>query len=90
MNEERKESGLTGWLRFTIGLILLLGFAYILSRGVSPPGVAGEVLRHNMRHGIDATPLFYTEIEDSGVFDGSELLLQKLRRQGTDSGKPEE
>ena len=32
-------------------------------QGYAPPGLAGEVLRNNQRHGIDATPLFYTEVE---------------------------
>jgi len=32
-------------------------------QGYTPPGVAGEVLRNNLRHDIDATPLFYTEVE---------------------------
>ncbi len=64
------------WMRFAVGLVLLLAFAYILSIGYVPPGVAGEVLLHNQRHGIDATPLLYTEIEDTPHTDYSGLFLE--------------
>jgi hypothetical protein len=65
-----------GWIRFLAGLALLLGFAFLLSRGVAPPGPLGEVVRHNLLHGIDATPLFYTEVEDSMAFDYSRLFIE--------------
>jgi hypothetical protein len=51
------------WARFLIGAVLLTGVVLMLMQGYVPDGVAGEVFRHNMRHGIDATPLFYTEVE---------------------------
>jgi hypothetical protein len=52
------------WLRFFIGLALLgISIAFFAS-GPTPPGIAGEVLRHNREHDIDASPLFYSEVEN--------------------------
>jgi len=51
------------WIRFIIGLALLGSFAAFFASGYSPPGPLGEVLRHNQEHDIDASPLFYTEVE---------------------------
>jgi len=55
--------GLAAWARFAAGALLLAGAVLALMQGYTPPGVAGEVLRNNLRHDIDATPLFYTEVE---------------------------
>jgi hypothetical protein len=51
------------WLRFLTGLVLLGLVVAVLASGYSPPGVLGEVLRHNQDNDIDASPLFYTEVE---------------------------
>jgi len=40
--------------------MLAVGF---LMTGYTPPGIAGEVLGHNRRLDIDASPLFYSEVE---------------------------
>jgi len=52
-------------------LILLFTFAGVFVSGYVPPGAAGEVLRHNVENDIDASPLFYSELEniDSIVAD---------------------
>jgi len=42
---------------------LLTGAILLLMQGYAPPGPVGEVLRNNLRNRIDATPLFYTEVE---------------------------
>ena len=55
---------LVDWAKFGLGLLAILAFAQILARGLTPPGPAGEVLRHNQKLALDATPLFYTEVED--------------------------
>jgi hypothetical protein len=44
-------------------VLLLGGLVLVLMQGYTPPGAMGEVLRNNLRHDIDATPLFYTEVE---------------------------
>ena len=51
------------WARFIIGALLLAGVVLALMRGYTPPGPAGDVLRNNQRNRIDATPLFYTDLE---------------------------
>ena len=54
---------LVEWARFGLGLLAVLALALMLSKGLTPPGPAGEVLRRNQRLDLDATPLFYTEVE---------------------------
>lgn len=51
------------WLRFLIGLVLIILFTVFFASGYSPPGFMGKVIRHNQAHDIDASPLFYTEVE---------------------------
>ena len=53
----------TGWIRLSVGVLLLTGTILILMQGYAPPGPAGAVLRNNLQQGIDATPLFYTELD---------------------------
>ena len=62
----RSDSGGRGarWLRFLVGIVLLGLCVGFFASGYSPPGVFGEVLRHNQQHDIDASPLFYTEVEN--------------------------
>jgi hypothetical protein len=52
------------WTRFFVGLVLLGLFVTFFASGYAPPGVFGEVLRHNQEHDIDASPLFYTDVEN--------------------------
>jgi len=52
------------WIRFFVGLTLLCSCVAFFASGYSPPGPLGEVLRHNQLHEIDASPLFYTEVEN--------------------------
>ena len=51
------------WAKFVAGALLLASVVLVLMQGHTPPGPAGEVFRHNLRNDIDATPLFYTEVE---------------------------
>jgi hypothetical protein len=44
--------------------VLLAAVVGFFASGYSPPGPLGEVLRHNQSEGIDASPLFYTEVEN--------------------------
>ena len=63
-NDNRKRPArLAAWARFAAGCLLLAGGVLTLMQGYTPPGPAGEVFRNNLRQGIDATPLFYTEVE---------------------------
>jgi len=51
------------WARLLGGVLLLTAFVLLLMQGYTPPGPAGEVFRNNLNFGIDATPLFYTDLE---------------------------
>jgi hypothetical protein len=42
---------------------MLTVIVLLLMQGYAPPGPAGEVFRNNLEAGIDATPLFYTDLE---------------------------
>ena len=57
------------------GVLVIAGLAVLLGSGATPPGVLGEVIRHNRANQIDATPLFYTEVEN----------MQDLERGATQS-----
>ena len=50
-------------VKFVVGVLLLTGAILLLMQGYAPPGPAGEVFRNNLQNRIDATPLFYTEVE---------------------------
>jgi hypothetical protein len=53
----------SAWARLIAGTLLLTAAVLLLMRGYTLPGPAGEVFRNNLQNGIDATPLFYTEVE---------------------------
>ena len=61
--DRRVCAGCREWIRFVMGASLLAGIVFGLMQGYTPPGPAGEVLRNNLRNRIDATPLFYTEVD---------------------------
>ncbi|UCE67696.1 MAG: hypothetical protein JSU85_06730 [Candidatus Zixiibacteriota bacterium] len=76
------EELLKRWLRFFIGLLILTGIFAFFSSGYSPPGVFGEVLRHNRACSIDASPLFYSEVENMAELEkGVRELRIKKREQ---------
>lgn len=52
------------WLKFLGGLTILILMFVFFSSDYTPPGVFGEVLRHNRQNNIDASPLFYSEVEN--------------------------
>jgi len=63
LNTADNTRGLAAWARFLAGTLLLTVFIILLMQGYAPPGPAGDVLRNNLQNRIDATPLFYTEVE---------------------------
>jgi hypothetical protein len=73
--------GKTRWLRFLIGLALLSLCIGFFASGYSPPGVLGEVLRHNQRHDIDASPLFYTEVENMSELEEGLTKKDRLKEE---------
>ena len=55
--------GSAAWAKLLAGTLLLTVVVLLLMQGYAPPGPAGDVLRNNLQNRIDATPLFYTEVE---------------------------
>ena len=76
MEKPTYRGGLRGWLGLAGGLAFLGALAFFLAQGYTPPGPMGEVLRHNQRFGIDANPLFYTEVEGSPNHSYRELFME--------------
>jgi hypothetical protein len=68
------------WQRFSIAMLFLALVILFFSSGWTPPGPAGDVLRHNQQRDIDASPLFYSEVEN--ITD-----LQKELAAGLDSAR---
>jgi len=68
---------LHSWIRFALGLIGLALVVLFFSSGVSPPGVCGEVLRHNQSLQIDASPLFYSEVENMSELEAGLAALRE-------------
>ena len=58
------ESRFKGVLRLLLGLTILLSLFAFFASGLFPPGICGEVLRHNKQENIDASPLIYSEVEN--------------------------
>ncbi len=64
-----------------IGLTGLMLFIVFFASGITPPGVAGEVLRHNQVNKIDASPLFYSEVENMRDLErGVQVLRDKAEK----------
>ncbi len=77
------------WFRFFVGLAVMLGVAFILASGLTPPGVLGEGIRHNRESFIDATPLFYSEVENMSDLEDalSSKYAASLESAGTTRSK---
>jgi hypothetical protein len=67
--------------RFLVGLALLALFAALFASGYSLPGAAGEVLRHNQAHDIDASPLVYSDVEHMAELEAGVRQLMESARQ---------
>ena len=66
------------WLKFFTGLALLALMGIFFGSGYTPPGILGEVIRHNQVNNIDASPLLYSEVENmSELEDGVRCLRAK-------------
>ena len=76
------------WIRFLIGLAALGACIAFFASGYSPPGALGEVLRHNQEHDIDASPLFYSEVENMHELEAG--LAELMGRAGAISSSAAE
>ena len=68
-------------VRLLVGLALLGGPTALLMSGVTPPGPAGELLRHNRECRIDASPLFYSEVENMAQLEAALRLRRANSRE---------
>jgi len=74
---ERRGSRAAAWGRLGVGLTVLAAVVSFLASGITPPGVFGEVLRHNQDCGIDASPLFYSEVEHMACLEAGVAALRR-------------
>ncbi|UCC78493.1 MAG: hypothetical protein JSW64_09415 [Candidatus Zixiibacteriota bacterium] len=81
MKLERKNNNLLKrWIRFFAGLIILVLMVVFFGSGYTPPGAFGEVLRHNQTCSIDASPLFYSEVENMAVLEEGVRELIEIKK----------
>ena len=66
------------WLKFLFGLIMLIAFAGVLASGFTPPGICGEVLRHNQDYDIDASPFWYGDVENMQEYEAGVKEMREL------------
>jgi hypothetical protein len=67
-------------IRFMVGLSILSGMVIFFASGYTPPGICGEVVRHNQREDIDASPFFYGDVENMlELLEGAEQLRDRAR-----------
>ena len=69
------------WSKLLAGVLFLIVMAAFFSSGYSPPGIFGQVLRHNQKYNIDASPLFYTDVENMTEIEEELILLMKKEAQ---------
>ena len=51
------------WLRLAVGVAGLAGFFWFLTTRPLPPGAAGQIIDRNLRQNVQATALFYADLE---------------------------
>ena len=59
-----KNEQIRAWGKLILGMALIICLFVVLGRIKPPPGIAGEVIRHNISEDIDATPIFYGDVEN--------------------------
>jgi len=72
-----KFSQLKKLARLILGIVTLIATIWFFASGITPPGLAGEVLRHNQQNDIDASPLFYSEVEHMDQLEARARQLLK-------------
>jgi hypothetical protein len=63
MTRRRPDPPGNRWLRLGVGVAILAAAFALLARGPLVPGSAGRVLQHNREHDLEASALFYTDLE---------------------------
>jgi len=68
------------WAKFGLGLMALTLLVGFFASGWTPPGVCGEVLRHNRACDIDASPFFYGDVENMDAYEYGVAELRAAAR----------
>ncbi len=68
-------------MKFLAGLLILAGMVLFFGSGITPPGICGEVLRHNQANNIDASPLLYSECDHMAELEAGVLRLREEARE---------
>ena len=78
------------WLRFLVGLTALVLFVALLASGVTPPGIAGDVLRHNRACDIDASPMVPSEVDHMRQLEARvrQMRAEARDRAASESARP--
>ena len=71
------------WSKFSLAILMLILLVTFFASGWTPPGPVGEVLRHNQERDIDASPLFYFEVEH--ITDLQKKLAARKDSAGVDT-----
>lgn len=71
------------WLRFCLALALVGAVLSILVSGVRPRGTVGEIIERNLEQDVQATALFYTDLDRM-----PEIENRLSRRLRTSSAEP--
>ena len=70
---KKTESGISrkpkDWLKFILGLAGLGMFGFLAAQEYDPPGPVGEVLRRGNRSMVEATALFYSEVDEMPEYE---------------------
>jgi len=69
------------WLRFVVGVGIVGGFFWFLTTRPIPPGPAGEIIDRNLREDVQATALFYADLERMPAIE-ERLMARRMDGQG--------
>jgi len=78
INTTRGTGRAKAWINLAAGAFLLLVAIAFFASGYTPPGVMGEVVRHNQQADIDASPFFYGDVDNMlELIEGAERLRDR-------------
>ncbi len=81
-NSRNKSAVYIAWMKLLLGMLALLCVVWFLSSGYTPPGIFGEVIRHNQANDIDASPFFYGDVENmTELEEGLKQLLKESKEE---------
>ena len=82
MRASATKAGLGKWIRFFIGLGVVVGFICFLMSEPVPQGVLGEVVRRNLHQDVQTTALFYMELDRMPELERNCLKLTEKEKDG--------